>query len=774
MKLILTLLSLVLITLTANAQIVAVEVVTKAGDAYEGLTFDQFDDPSMNSNGSVIVVGTSTNPANDFIFVHDSIEFKASDSTNSTFDFFENQCGIDDMDNILFMADENGVDGIYKSNLGLMIAEGDPAPGIGPAGIIQLLYRPQLMPDGTGYFVASVDSSGGTSSNTRVLYQIDPVGNLSVMASSQSNYSGKVLDALGLDFDFDVSEDGSHYIIVADLFTGSTLDDGAVIVDGNVVLQENSPIGVNVNYDQFDHVRINNNGDYIVTGDSDGAFATDEYLIVNGAIQIYEGDVIGGITLNSTATVNAIDLNNNQDVLFTWGAAGANEYLFHGNLDDPNGLVDSKLILRRFDTIDVNNDFVGDYIINDFNAFTAYRGFELKDTNILYLNVDLLDMNSSPVGEAIIRVDPFCRPLRTTISYSPCFNDTLMISGNQVTQSVTLYDTIVSGTCVSIDRHVVSYYPQPPTVTESAVICDGDSVFIAGSYYSQAGTYNPVFSSVVTGCDSAVIVQIALLPTYETHYDLELCIGDSIYAGGAYQMASGVYMDTLSSQYFCDSVIVNTLNFLPELTSTQSYNLCQGDSLFVGGAYQFTSGLYNDTVSAQFGCDSILVHDLTFNALPTTILDNFPTDSICADGAALSLPNGLPSGGTYSGNGVNGTNFDPALTGLLGESVVYYTYTDTNGCSSTDQTSIVVYDCYLGLNELSNTLTVFPNPSQGIFNVVMSTSIQSEYKVFNELGQLIKSGTIQGTELQLNLSDQQQGYYYLEIGVERFKLLLHR
>jgi hypothetical protein len=308
----------------------------------------------------------------------------------------------------------------------------------------------------------------------------------------------------------------------------------------------------------------------------------------------------------------------------------------------------------------------------------------------------------------------------------------------------------------------------------NAVVCVNDSTEVGGIYYSQAGDYYPVYSSLVTGCDSTVHVQIANLPVYDTQVAYDLCQGDSIWAEGAYQNTSGVYVDVLSTEYFCDSVVTRTLNFLPELTSPMTHSLCSGDSILVGGSYQFTTGLYYDTLSAQFGCDSILVHDVQFNALPVVTLGAYSTDSICYDGVSVSLPNGLPTGGVYSGNGVAGGMFDPALTGLIGESVLTYIYTDSNGCASSDMTSIIVYDCYLGLDELSNSVVIYPNPSNGIFNVKLSTTINEHYRVLNKLGQVVYQGEINGTELLLDLQTLANGYYYLEIGTEQFKLLLQQ
>ena len=41
--------------------------------------------------------------------------------------------------------------------------------------------------------------------------------------------------------------------------------------------------------------------------------------------------------------------------------------------------------------------------------------------------------------------------------------------------------------------------------------------------------------------------------------------------------------------------------------------LCSGDSALIGGTYQSTGGIYQDTLVAFGGCDSIIITQLTIN-----------------------------------------------------------------------------------------------------------------------------------------------------------------
>ncbi|MBK9246608.1 MAG: hypothetical protein IPM69_00470 [Ignavibacteria bacterium] len=64
--------------------------------------------------------------------------------------------------------------------------------------------------------------------------------------------------------------------------------------------------------------------------------------------------------------------------------------------------------------------------------------------------------------------------------------------------------------------------------------------------------------------------------------------------------------------------------------------------------------------------------------------------AVCFDASPIKLTGGSPLGGTYSGTGVKDGMFSPSL-GSAGIKRIYYTYTDSNGCSNQDSTEITVY-----------------------------------------------------------------------------------
>lgn len=120
-----------------------------------------------------------------------------------------------------------------------------------------------------------------------------------------------------------------------------------------------------------------------------------------------------------------------------------------------------------------------------------------------------------------------------------------------------------------------------------------------------------------------------------------------------------------------------------------SHNICDGDSILLGGSYQNTAALYYDSLQTVQGCDSIIVSNLTVNVSPTVTMAAFSPDTICSNGVAFALPVGTPASGIYTGSGVSGGNFDPSASSI-GANYILYTFTDTNNCSSADSSLLII------------------------------------------------------------------------------------
>ncbi|MDD3399062.1 MAG: choice-of-anchor J domain-containing protein, partial [Candidatus Methanomethylophilaceae archaeon] len=165
---------------------------------------------------------------------------------------------------------------------------------------------------------------------------------------------------------------------------------------------------------------------------------------------------------------------------------------------------------------------------------------------------------------------------------------------------------------------------------------------------------------------------------------------------------------------------------------------------------------------------------VTVNPLPTVTLN--PLSTVCINWPPLTLTGGSPAGGTYSGQGVTGNNFNPGIAGN-GTHTITYTYTATNGCTNSATQPLIVSPC-IGLEESqgSAVMNIFPNPGSGLFELtVKGMDDLSALFILNAQGQVVFSekltSTQSGISRQIDLSAYPKGIYSVKlIGEKTMKI----
>jgi uncharacterized repeat protein (TIGR01451 family) len=96
-------------------------------------------------------------------------------------------------------------------------------------------------------------------------------------------------------------------------------------------------------------------------------------------------------------------------------------------------------------------------------------------------------------------------------------------------------------------------------------------------------------------------------------------------------------------------------------------------------------------------------------------------------------------------------------------------YFDFNEPIRTNTTIHRIYEGFVNvatLEELSkekSRILVYPNPSNGIITVVLKDKDNSNYDIFDQMGRIVKSGSLDGKKTSIQL-DLQNGMYYLKVG----------
>jgi len=132
------------------------------------------------------------------------------------------------------------------------------------------------------------------------------------------------------------------------------------------------------------------------------------------------------------------------------------------------------------------------------------------------------------------------------------------------------------------------------------------------------------------------------------------------------------------------------------------------------------AALANLTVTPSVNnCAGIPV-SYTIMVNPVPMITFSPMPEVCITSPAFTLTQASPSGGTYSGTGITGGTFDPAVAGI-GTHTITYDYTNpVTGCSNTNTTQIII----------SGSLTITVTPTDPFIcdgNSVMLTADGAYY-----------------------------------------------
>lgn len=118
-----------------------------------------------------------------------------------------------------------------------------------------------------------------------------------------------------------------------------------------------------------------------------------------------------------------------------------------------------------------------------------------------------------------------------------------------------------------------------------------------------------------------------------------------------------------------------------------------------------------------------------------------PFDTLCGVLQPITLVQGIPSGGTYSGNGVTGNQFDPTVAGF-GDHIITYTYQDPiTGCIQTAYDTLVVESSCATIEKALEINTFSPN-GDGVndtWNINLSNYQADNFSfvIFDKWGNLI-------------------------------------
>lgn len=503
--------------------------------------------------------------------------------------------------------------------------------------------------------------------------------------------------------------------------------------------------------------------------------------------QIMCGDTIFGNTWadNGSRDLDWFSFQIYEPGNVIWSATAEFPYFLHivdiSNCASPIVLASANFNSCESGMVSFNLGVPGNYAV--VIGPSTFYGYPCSSSNISYIGG--IDLPAIP-AQLSSQVASFCPSDSVIISASSNAIYNWYLNGNQIgvgttwqaTQAGTYSATYIDpNTCLSVSNSLI---------LNNLPLDDASFSYISNTVCANSS--NIFALSLLPGIYSSDLPGLVFADTISGEIDMS-------------QSIEGTYQITFSTDSICPNS--STQNF--EITSTPNASFSYNDSIVcsngpnlqvildtaailgtfssnssslsissISGEIDLTQStggiyvIYNTIPSSDFCLEVVDSFNIIVNESPQVTFDPLP--NMCDTSLVLVLTGVNPAGGSFSGNGIVDSTFDPVIAGV-GTHLITYTFT-VNGCSSSASQTIVVDNCS-DLNELDLNWKIYPNPVENYFRIEGLTDID-EIELFSMDGRFIRKCS---NDKLINISELACSNYLLKINsnnrIRYLKLMKH-
>ena len=300
-----------------------------------------------------------------------------------------------------------------------------------------------------------------------------------------------------------------------------------------------------------------------------------------------------------------------------------------------------------------------------------------------------------------------------------------------------------------------------------AEICPGETYSQFGFNESATGFYTQSLQSI-KGCDSIVNLSLFVNPIYNDTVIAEICTNETYTLNGFNESNAGFYTQNLQTIKGCDSIVNLSLFVNPIYIDTIFAEICQGETYSQYGFNVNSSGLHTQSLQAINGCDSVVNLSLVVNPTP-----NKPLSLVIHQ-----MTNYFEL--TWQGNS---SEYDIYRNDSLIANVSQPIYLDNNLLNGTPYCYKVkarIGDCesefsdlacksFVGLEDISQSnlqVKLYPNPSDGKAKLdVEGLNTEADVLVYDMVGRIVQRHSLNKgkNHLEIDLSGYAKGVYNIRI-----------
>jgi len=382
-------------------------------------------------------------------------------------------------------------------------------------------------------------------------------------------------------------------------------------------------------------------------------FYTDLFQTIHGCDSIVVTQLVVGTSFHTTYVIDICEGE-------TYFAGGWNQSLSGAYVD----FIGTTCTEIRTTYLTVHSTYDIELSVEIFNGEMFYAGGDWQTDTGVYTDYLTTSFGCDSIVTTIISVIPVHNDIQfVTI----CDGESFFAEGAEQTTSG-IYVDVISGICTSTVSTFLTVNPSYND-TNFVQICTGQTYFAAGAEQNTSGIYIDQ-STTTLGCDSSIITVLTVFATLDIDQTVYICHLDSLFVGGDWQFAEGVYVDVMFNGV-CTESITTTLVVQENATEYINVSICEGLQYFAEGQYQSESGVYSDLYQSSTGCDSTVVTTLVF--IPPIISN---VEAFICEGDQIFL-----GGSNQTLEGIYFDTLQNPLTGcdiIISTALVYYPNAESN------------------------------------------------------------------------------------------------
>jgi hypothetical protein len=311
------------------------------------------------------------------------------------------------------------------------------------------------------------------------------------------------------------------------------------------------------------------------------------------------------ISMENLSMLNSIELKLKDSLIFDGTITGVNLPETIQNANISGGAGSNFVILENFIISGSTTESIEIFVS------TGLQNIEVSNQARLYeIGVETPIDSDDPATMAIsdptvIFLPDFLSSEETEFNEKICQGDSVVINGVAYSEEGMFNQLIeTSEGCDSILLINIELLEATMSGVEST-ICEGGLVEINNIIYTEDGEYVQNFINAV-GCDSTLNIIVNVINSSTSEISEEICQGEIIIINDVEYQETGNYEQSIINAAGCDSIITINISVQESVSGSLEVSLCPGDVVDINGETYSDPGEYLQILTSNAGCDSIL------------------------------------------------------------------------------------------------------------------------------------------------------------------------